>query len=141
MAKRRTRRASSSRAITVRPAAPQIIRVSGGGGGVRRRRSGRRRHGGGHGGFTTTTLFNGAMGGALLGFVDTAIGTKLPTIPMLGRAGTIALGCYLLGKGKGHGMLRDMAIAAAAVAGYEIGTKGSISGVIPAQVRGIAAQI
>jgi len=66
---------------------------------------------------------------------------------MLGRAGTIALGCYLFGKGKGSGLLRDMALAAAAVAGYEIGTKGSISGsvmgAIPSQVRGvgIAAQV
>jgi len=80
------------------------------------------------------------MGGALLGFLDQAIGSKLPTIPLLGRAGTIALGAYLFGKGRGGGMLRDIALAASAVAGYEIGTKGSVSG-IPSQVRGIAAQV
>ena len=81
------------------------------------------------------------MGGALLGFLDQAIGTKLPTIPLLGRAGTIAVAAMLFGKGKGSGILRDIALAASAVAGYEIGTKGSVSGAIPSQVRGIAAQV
>lgn len=145
MARRRTRRASPSRSITVRSAPAQIIRVPSGGAVRRRRSGGRRSHsGGGKGGLSSNALFGSAMAGALLGFVDTALGAKLPTIPMLGRAGTIAVACLLLGKGKGHSMIRDMGIVAAGVAGYEIGTKGSVSGSvmgIPSQVRGIAAQV
>lgn len=143
MAKRRRHRTSSApRTQIVRapsPARPIIIRQSSA---PLARRSGKRRGSGGkHHKSGTAGLIASATGGALLGFIDQSFGAKLPTIPLLGRAGTIAVGAYMLSKHSKSGMLRDVAIAAAAVAGYEIGTKGSVSGMIPNQVRGVAAQV
>lgn len=69
-----------------------------------------------------------ALGGAVMGFVDKSFPT-LPTIPMLGRTGSIALIAWALsGKGGIGGIARDVALAAAAVAGYELGKEGHISG-------------
>lgn len=89
-------------------------------------------------------MFAAGLGGAALGFIDKSLGATIPTIPLLGRAGTIALGAYLLAKGKGKGIMRDVALAAAAVAGYQLGHDGKVSGVfgnVPDQVHGIAAQV
>jgi len=79
------------------------------------------------------------IGGAALGFIDKSFPT-LPTIPILGRAGSIAAYAYFLSKGKGHSILRDVALAGAAIAGYQMGNQGHVSGVVP-QVSGIAAQV
>lgn len=79
------------------------------------------------------------VGGAALGFIDKAF-PQLPTIPLLGRAGSIAAYAYFMSKGKGHGILRDVALAGAAIAGYQLGNQGHVSGMAP-QVSGIAAQV
>lgn len=87
-----------------------------------------------------------AFGGFALGFVDKNFPT-LPTLPIIGRAGTIALAAYALGKWGGMnlgGLVRDVALAGAAVAGYEMGKDGKVSGEvmgIPPQVAGIASNI
>lgn len=75
-----------------------------------------------------------AIAGFILGHVDKA-GTAIPTIPMLGRAGTVAVGLYFLGPKAG--IMRDAMMAAAAIAGYEMGSTGKILG----QETGIASQI
>lgn len=67
------------------------------------------------------------VGGFALGFLDKS-GTAIPTLPVLGRAGTIAVAAYFMGGKRGHGILADVAKAAAAVAAYEYGSKGSVSG-------------
>ncbi len=85
-------------------------------------------------------MFGAAIGGAALGFVDKLLGSSIPTIPILGRSGTIALGAYLLAKGRG-GIMRDIAISGAAIAGYQFGTTGKVSGDVADQVHGIAAQV
>lgn len=71
-------------------------------------------------------LMGMAMGGFALGFIDKS-GTSIPTIPLLGRAGTIALAAHFIGKGK-PGILTDVRNAAAAVAAYEMGSTGKIAG-------------
>lgn len=71
-------------------------------------------------------LMGMALGGYALGFVDKQ-GTSIPTIPMLGRAGTIALAMHFIGKGK-PGLMTDVRNAAAAVAAYEMASTGKISG-------------
>lgn len=84
-----------------------------------------------------------AIGGAAFGFISKQFGDKLPTLPLLGRSGTIALAAYWFGKGKG-GLVRDIAISAAVIAGYEIGTTGHISGEVMGpvpQISGIASQV
>ena len=86
------------------------------------------------------------MGGAALGFLEKTF-PNLPTVPFIGRKGTIAIGAYFLHKrGTGGGILRDVAIAAAVLAGYELGKDGKISGEVMGdlapQVSGnIAAQV
>jgi hypothetical protein len=72
------------------------------------------------------TLMGLVVGGFILGFIDKS-GTSIPTIPILGRAGTIALAAHFFGKGKA-GMVTDVRNSAASVAAYEFGLKGSVSG-------------
>jgi len=144
MAKRRTRRRAPSASIVRTVRAPaQVIRVSAPRSSpVRHRR--RKSSGGGGGGsaLSVQRLMAMGLGGMALGFIEKAI-PQLPTIPILGRKGTIAVGAYYLSKG-GHGpsILRDVAIVAAGLAGYELGTTGKISGDVPDQVHGgVAAQV
>lgn len=134
----RTRRASAPIVRTVRAPA-QVIRVSAPA--PIRHRRGHRRHGSGSSGALTGQRVLGlGLGGLALGLLEKAI-PNLPTIPVLGRKGTIALGCYWFSRGSGGGLIRDIAIAAASIAGYELGTTGKISGDFDSDVRGVAAQV
>lgn len=89
-----------------------------------------------------------AIGGAVFGFIEKSFPT-LPTLPILGRAGTIAVAGYFLSKRGGlgaSGLVRDVTMAAAVIAGYELGKDGKISGddevgSLAAQVRGISSQV
>jgi hypothetical protein len=82
-----------------------------------------RRHASGGG---TNEWIGAVVGGAALGFIDKQ-GTAIPTVPLLGRAGTIALVCYIFrGKNK---WIAEVGKAAASVAMYEQISQGSISGI------------
>jgi hypothetical protein len=87
-----------------------------------------------------TKTFAIAAAGFALGFLDKS-GTAIPTIPLLGKAGTIAAGLYFFAPA--GGIWADAMVAAAAIAGYELGFKGSISGDVSPQisVRGVASQV
>lgn len=79
---------------------------------------------------TEKVLMGLAMGGFALGFIDKpgTLPANIPTIPILGKAGTIAVVAHFLG-GKGRpGIVTDIRNAAAVVAAYEFGLKGSVSG-------------
>jgi hypothetical protein len=66
--------------------------------------------------------------GAILGWLD-AQGTKIPTVPMLGRAGTVGVVAYLIHRqSKGNRMLSHIATGALTIAAYELANKGTISG-------------
>lgn len=95
-----------------------------------------RRH---HGGASSKSkVISVTVAGFVLGHIDKS-GSAFPTVPMLGRAGTIAAAAYFLGKGRG--IWGDVMVAAAAIAGYEFGSTGKIAGGnIAPQVAGIAAQ-
>lgn len=89
-----------------------------------------KRRGRARGGSPGKTMVSGAIGGAALGFLEKAF-PNLPTVPILGRAGTVGLACYFLSQrgGMGNsGILRDIAFASAVLAGYQIGTTGKIQG-------------
>jgi hypothetical protein len=74
------------------------------------------------------TLMGLAIGGLVLGFLDKQGTTmQLPTIPVLGKAGTIAVVAHFLGKGK-VGIVTDIRNAAAVVAAYEYGSTGKVAG-------------
>lgn len=51
---------------------------------------------------------------------------QLPRLPGIGRSGTVALAIGLLKPS--NEILRDIGIAAAAIAGYSFGETGSVSG-------------
>ena len=90
---------------------------------------GRHKH---HGSHTGAGLMNkGRMGivtGALaLGFIDKQ-NLPIPELPIIGRAGTIALGAYFLSDNGRNKFMAELCTAAMAVAAYEMGNKGSIVG-------------
>lgn len=101
----------SPKPINVRVSAPRATKKHKGG--VRRQSS-------------EKVLMGMAMGGFILGYIDKTQ-TNIPTIPILGRAGTIAVAAHFFAKGR-PGIATDVRNAAAAVAAYEYGNKGSISG-------------
>jgi len=136
MAKRRRKRAAvatrtkvirvggSSPAPIIRVAAPRAAPVKH----RRRRRSG----GGGRshvGGLVGNETVQMAIGGALYGFaVKSGVVAKLPEIPVLGRTGTAAIILDYWSRHGGGRMARSAAHAAAAIAGYQLGAEGKISG-------------
>jgi hypothetical protein len=65
-------------------------------------------------------------GGAAVGWIEKTWGEKLPILPIIGRKGAIALGAYYLRSS--FPFAADVARAGAAIAGYQFGHDGSISG-------------
>lgn len=88
------------------------------------------------------TMAGAALGGAVLGFLEKQF-PNLPTVPLIGRKGTLAVIAYFVArKGGSLGTIaRDVAVAAAAIAGNELGSTGKVSGDVAPQVHGIAAQV
>lgn len=134
MAKRRTSTALAPIRINERFSmprpAPIIVRVPRAVSAPKKTKGSRRRH------HEKLSLLGVIVGGAALGYIDKT-GVNIPTLPVLGRAGTIALGCYFF-RSKSP-WIRDACVAAAAIASYEQMRMGSISGVA-SQLGGIAAQ-
>lgn len=134
MAKRR-RTAQKTKIIRVgapRQASP-IIRVQAPRAPARRhkRRVHHRRSGGGGigGGIISNDQVQMAIGGALYGFaVKSGWIGKLPAIPVVGRTGTAALLLGYWGRHGGGEHVRNAARAAAAIAGYQLGSTGAITG-------------
>jgi hypothetical protein len=110
-------------------AGPPARRSSGGG--IRRRRSGgstkrrRSRSTSSSGGTIGNRILKTAIGGFCYGQLIKNFPT-LPTIPGFGRAGSVALGIYLLKPSSP--ILQDMGIAAAAIAGHSFGSTGVVAG-------------
>lgn len=70
-----------------------------------------------------------AIGGALYGFaVKQGWVDKLPAIPIVGRTGTAAILLNYFAKRGGGPMVQKAAIAAAVLAGYQLGSTGAITG-------------
>lgn len=66
-----------------------------------------------------------ALGGFGYGLIEKTF-PGLPTLPVVGKSGTVALAVYFLGGN--NELINDIGIAAAAIAGYSLGKEGSISG-------------
>lgn len=138
MAKRRRRTATrgATKIIRVGSSSPApIIRVqTPRAPAVRHHRRRRSRSGGGGGrshagGLVSNESVQMAIGGAMYGFaVKSGIVAKLPEIPLLGRTGTAALILDYWSRHGGGRFARSAAHAAAAIAGYQLGAEGKISG-------------
>lgn len=135
MAKKR--RVVSSRETPVkivRQAAP-IIKVSAPRAPAKRKAIRRRRRSSGHsmggavGGLISSEAIQMAVGGALYGYaVKSGVVAKLPAIPVLGRTGTAAILLDYWARHGGGQIAHRAARAAAAIAGYQLGNEGKISG-------------
>lgn len=152
--KRKTATRTTTKIVRVpapRAAAPIVVRTSSAPVKRRRRSSGGRSRVGGAS-INGKNIVGIVIGGALLGWIEKNYGPKLPVIPVLGTKGTIAIGAYFAHKqGMARDITRDICIAAAATAGYQLGKEGRVSGdevegydldgdIVP-QVGAVAAQV
>lgn len=132
-----------------RPAPAPIIRIaSPRAPAVKKTKHHRRRSSAGGGFSSGRGLIAVGIGGAALGLIEKHF-PNFPTLPVVGRAGSIALAAHFLSKqgGMSSGLLRDVAIAGAVIAGYQLGKEGKVAGDdvsgddLAEQVRGLAAQV
>ena len=125
MAKKRT--SSALRVVSIpRPAAP-VIRVSAPRAVSRKapKRS-RRRASGSHGNDNARLLALG-VGAAAFGFIEKNF-TSLPTIPAIGRKGTLTGLAYLVARNTRSSLAWDITKAGIVLCGYQFGNEGRISG-------------
>lgn len=121
--------------VVAPPSTPTVRRRSGGRRSkapAKKRRRGRLARSGGQSGSYKNHLIGTGIGGLAYGFIEKMWPT-MPTIPLIGKSGTVALAAYFFGGS--HPIIKDIGIAAAAIAGYSLGKDGSISG-----YGGLAAQ-
>lgn len=87
------------------------------------------------------SMIGAGIGGAVFGYIENHF-PNLPTLPVIGRAGTVAVAAHFLNKQGGFGhsaLVRDVGMAAAVIAGYQLGKTGKIAG--DEEVGALAAQI
>jgi hypothetical protein len=132
MAKRKRARTAARTTTKIIKAAAPIIRVAAPRAvpAKRRRSSTRRAHSGGlGGGIISNEAIQMAIGGALYGYaVKSGLVAKLPAIPVLGRTGTAAILLDYFSRHGGGQLAHRAARAAAAIAGYQLGSEGAIQG-------------
>jgi hypothetical protein len=101
---------------------------------TRGRSRGRRRRNGGGGGLLGglgggSTIIAMGLAAAVIGLAENAgLLGKLPSVPLVGKKGLLAIGAYYYSRHGGGKLARDVALAAAALSGYELGKLGTISG-------------
>jgi len=129
MAKRK-KAATRSPSVKIIKAPAPIVRVSAARAPAKRRRNSRRSGGGNSGalgGIISSEAVQMAVGGALYGFaVKQGLIAKLPAIPVLGRTGTAAILLDYWARRGGGQIVHRAARAAAAIAGYQLGSQGKI---------------
>ena len=78
----------------------------------------------------TKTLGGIALAAGLIGLAEkSGLMDKLPTVPMIGKKGVVALGAFAIVKYAGGGeIVRDIAVAATALATYQLGKENKIDG-------------
>lgn len=86
-------------------------------------------------GTSVSSLMADAVVGYVMGYLDKT-GTAVPTVPVLGRAGTLAVGCYFF-RGS-MPILRRAVAPLVSIAAYEMGRDGKIAGDVEGSVMGYA---
>jgi hypothetical protein len=75
------------------------------------------------------------IGGGLLGLIDKS-GIDVPTLPFLGKAGTLGVAAWAIGRYMHSPWAEDAATGFLAIAAYELASQGSIAGVEGGYVAG-----
>lgn len=110
--------------VLVTPPSPAPVARRRSSGGRRRRRAGKRSSSA-SGTNIQKTLTGVAIGGLAYGLLVKNF-PQLPRLPGIGRSGTVALAVAFL-KPRNE-ILRNIGVAAAAIAGYSFGESGTVSG-------------
>lgn len=101
------------------PRSAPIVRVA--------RRQTRRRSSASSGG--AVSPIKAAVTAAVIGLAEkSGILDSLPEIPIIGRKGTLAIVAYYWARHGGGPIARDVALAAAALCGYQWGKEGKVTG-------------
>jgi hypothetical protein len=79
------------------------------------------------------------VGGFGLGLIQKTMGSNIPTIPLLGQAGTIGIAAYFLSQGGKNQLADEVCTAALTVAAYEMGSTGKVVGGAGSQDEGWGA--
>jgi hypothetical protein len=129
---------SKSRAIVVRAPSQKAPVVN-----VRMAAPKKVKHRRGHaaGGNLQKQMQYAAAGGWGVGMIEKSF-PNLPTLPVVGKKGAIALAVYFFGKGRGE-LVKSIGIVAAGIAGYEYATTGKVTGTVMGDVArqvGVARQ-
>jgi hypothetical protein len=85
------------------------------------------RHHGGLRGLTDPARLGIVIGGAAVGFLQKQ-NLNLPSLPMLGQAGTIGVAAFLLSNGGRNKLADEICTAALTIAAYELGSTGQVVG-------------
>lgn len=76
-----------------------------------------------------STILAIGVASTVIGLAENAgLMDKLPAVPFVGKKGLLAIAAYYYSKHGGGSLSRDVALAAAALSGYELGKSGTISG-------------
>jgi len=125
MAKRTAR---APQAIVIQaPRARSVARRQSGRLSRRRRRSFGGRAASVGAGLLSSERVGAVVGGFILGMLDKQ-GTKLPTVPVLGRAGTLGVASYYIGKSMHSAAVLHAATGFLSIAAYELARQGTIAG-------------
>src|SRR5580698_8440610 len=134
MAKHKHTRSKSRAMALYRPSSkPIVIRTTK----VVKAKRHHRHHRGGGGSFGLGGLANkqriGIVAGALaFGFLEKqALFASLPSLPLIGKSGTIGIAAYLLSNGGKNKLADDICTAALVIAAHEFGSTGTIVGEEP----------
>jgi hypothetical protein len=102
------------------------------------KKTGKHRRHGGSSAITPERLMKIVAGGFVAGFAEKSFGAMLPTIPLLGRKGSVLIALYFIAKNSRVDLLKDATIAMAGISGYELGSTGKLSG---EDLAGVASQV
>jgi hypothetical protein len=96
---------------------------------TKKKSGGRRRKSGGGGGSLGAEIMGAALTAGAIGLAEkSGMMDKLPSIPVIGRKGTLAVAAYFWAKNGGGKIARDVAVCAAVLSLYEYAKDGVISG-------------
>lgn len=118
-------RPPAQQAPIIRVSAPRVVAAP------KAKRRSRPRHGGGGGGGGggTKQLMGVVVGAGIVGVLKkSGMMSQIPSIPVVGRIGAIAIAAHFWAQNGGGQLARDISLAAASIAAFQFGSEGEITG-------------